>query len=213
LKGAGHEATPDLSWRLVLSASRTPRLARTLAPPRRDNSDSDSDAALTCKQATQDHLSYRWPNCATINGLLWCCRLSIYTSAVSDISGKLREPRETQLAAVAAAHGRPTRAHTPDDIDRDSKRAQHHEAIVAWCVAVHVCKSGELQVNSSSRRSGSTSVGFIHGNFALLSARWCVPTSRERTITCERRRWHHLRKETKPTQERQDRYRSRVIGD
>ena len=145
LKGAGHEATPDLSWRLVLSASRTPRLARTLAPPRRADSDSDSDAVLTCTQATQDHLSYRWPNCATLSGLLCCCRLSIYTSAASDISGKLREARGTQFAAVAAAHRRPTR--TPDDIDRDSKCAQHHETIVAWCVAVHVCAN---QVNSSS---------------------------------------------------------------
>ena len=62
------------------------------------------------------------------------------------------------------------------------------------CSSPCLRKSGELKL----RRSASTSVGFVHGNFAVLSARRCVPTSRESTITCERRRGHHL--SMKPSQ-------------
>jgi hypothetical protein len=35
----------------------------------------------------------------------------------------------------------------PDNVDRDSERAQHHQAIVARCIAVHVCAN---RPNSSS---------------------------------------------------------------
>ena len=57
------------------------------------------------------------------------------------------EAARTARNSVGSGCGCTRTADAPDDIDRDSKRAQHHEAIVAWCVAVHVCAN---QVNSSS---------------------------------------------------------------
>ena len=72
-------------------------------PPRRDR----YHGALQCAQVSDAgiHLSYRWPNWVSINGLLCCCRLSIYMSAKSDISGKLHKPCNVQLAAAGAASG------------------------------------------------------------------------------------------------------------
>jgi hypothetical protein len=135
------------------------------------------------------HLSYRWPNCATLSGLLCCCRLSIYTSAASDISGKLREPTawksSSQRQRLHIRRATRTRRHTPRRRTRPAPSGHCGSLYGSPCLR----KPAELKL----RRSASTSVGSAREN---VGARRCVPGYRESTIPCKRQRCDYLSIET-----------------
>ena len=74
----------------------------------------------------------------------------------------------------------------PDNVDQNPKRAQHHQTIVAWCVAVRVCVETDKtlrRIPMPLRPHGWRVEGHASSiKFALC----CVPGFRESTMTCRK---------------------------